>query len=112
MKKLFLLIAIVGLSIGTVFAQKQKKESKKEVVEFFVTSEKMCSNCVRKVNNNIAFEKGVTALDVDEEKNTIKITYRKDRTSADKLKAAINLLQLEVVEVADDTTTETPQKQE
>lgn len=100
MKKLVLLLTIIALSSGATFAQKQqKKDNKRETVEFFVTSEEMCHNCVRKVNNNIPFEKGVTGLDVNQEKNTIKITYRKDRTSPDKLKAAINKLNMEVEEV-------------
>lgn len=100
MKRLVLLFTIVALSTGVTFAQKQqKKDDKKETVEFFVTSEEMCHNCVRKVNNNLPFEKGVTGLDVSQEKNTIRITYRKDRTSPEKLKAAIEKLNMKVEEV-------------
>jgi len=100
MKRLVLLFTIVALSTGVTFAQKQqKKDDKKETVEFFVTSEEMCHNCVRKVNNNLPFEKGVTGLDVSQEKNTIRITYRKDRNSPEKLKAAIEKLNMKVEEV-------------
>jgi mercuric ion binding protein len=100
MKRLVLLFTIVALSTGVTFAQKQqKKDDKKETVEFFVTSEEMCHNCVRKVNNNLPFEKGVTGLDVSQEKNTIRITYRKDRTSPEKLKAAIEKLNMKVEKV-------------
>lgn len=103
MKKLIVLIAIVALSTSAVLAQKQKKASNRETVEFFVTSEKMCSNCVRKVKDNIPFERGVTGLEVNEDENTIVITFRKDRTSVEKLAEAINKLKLEVAVVTDDT---------
>lgn len=100
MKKLVLLFAVIALSTGVSLAQKQqKKDNKKETVEFFVTSEEMCHNCVRKVNNNLPFEKGVTALDVNQEKNTVTVTYRKDRTSTEKLKEAFKKLNMEVAEV-------------
>ncbi len=105
MKKLIVLIAIVTLFTGAVLAQKQKKADNKETVEFVVTSEKMCSNCVRKVKENIPFEKGVTGLDVNQEENTITITFRKDRTSVEKLEEAINKLRLEVAVVSNDTET-------
>lgn len=94
------MIATIALSSGIGFAQKQpKKENRKDTVEFFVTSEEMCHKCVRKVNDNLPFEKGVTGLEVNQKKNTIRITYRKDRTSPDKLKAAIKKLNMEVEEV-------------
>ncbi len=105
MKKLIVLIAaLVALSsTSAVLAQKQKKANNKETVEFFVTSEKICKNCVRKVKDNIPFERGVTGLEVNEEDNTIIITFRKDRTSVEKLAEAINKLKLEVAVVTDDT---------
>lgn len=101
MKKLIALFTVIALTTGIVgFAQKQpKKNNKRETIEFFVTSEKLCHNCERKINNNIPFEKGVTGLNVDLENNTVKITYRKDRTSPEKLKAAFAKLKMEVKEV-------------
>ena len=102
MKKIVLiLIACVGIS-GVVFAQKsEKKDTKKnqETIEFVVTNEDLCNNCVKKINNNIAFEKGVTGLDIDQANNLVKVTYRKDRTSPEKLKSAFSKIKMEVKEV-------------
>lgn len=104
MKKLIALFTIIVLTTGAVLAQNQKKnDSKKnqETVEFVVTSEDICDNCVKKINNNIAFEKGVTGLNIDQANNLVKVTYRKDKTSPEKLKGAFSKIKMEVEEVAD-----------
>ena len=101
MKKLIALFTIFALATGVGFAQKAQKDSKKkdqETVEFLVTSETICENCVKKINNNIAFEKGVTGMDINREKNLVKLTYRKDKTSPEKLKSAFNKIKMEVEE--------------
>ena len=51
-----------------------------------------CENCQKRIEDNISFEKGVTALDVNLPQKTVTIEYRKDKTSPDKLKAAIREL--------------------
>lgn len=106
MKKIILIfVACISLS-GITFAQKTQKTDKKnnkETVEFVVTSEDICDNCVRKINNNIAFEKGVTGIDIDKEFNKVKITYRKDRTSPQKLKTAFSKIKMDVEEVKAET---------
>lgn len=102
MKKIVLFLLVFASISSVAFAQKVKKEKPKknqETVEFVVTNEDLCNNCVKKINNNIAFEKGVTGLDIDQENNLVKVTYRKDRTSADKLKGAFFKIKMEVEEV-------------
>ena len=51
-----------------------------------------CNTCVKKVNENIAFEKGVKDLAVSLDKQTITVTYDPAKTSADKLAKAIEKL--------------------
>lgn len=51
-----------------------------------------CKNCVNKVNENIAFEKGVKDLKVDLEAQTITVKYDSSKTSVEKLAEAINRL--------------------
>ncbi len=107
MKKIVLtLIAFVSIS-SVVFAQetkKQKPQKNRETVEFVVTNEDLCNNCVKKINNNIAFEKGVTDLDFDQPNRLVKVTYRKDKTSPEKLKAAFAKIKMEVEEVKNENS--------
>ena len=104
MKKIILvLVACISIS-SMAFAQKiekQKPKNNQETVEFMVTNEDICDNCVKKINGNIAFEKGVTGLDIDKAHNLVKVTYRKDRTSPEKLKTAFSKIKMEVEEVAE-----------
>lgn len=51
-----------------------------------------CENCVKKVQENIAFEKGVKGLEVSLEDQTVAIKYDAAKTSEQTLKAAIEEL--------------------
>lgn len=98
MKKLIALFTLIALSTGVGFAQKQqKKEKKQEVVEFRL-DEIICPNCKKKIDNNIAFERGVTGINYGEDGNTVQIKYRADRTDAKKLQTAFERVKLNVVE--------------
>lgn len=98
MKKLIALFTIIALSTGVGFAQKQqKKEKKQEIIEFRL-DEIICQNCKKKIDNNIAFEKGVTGITYGEDGSTVQIKYRADRTDAKKLQAAFEKVKLNVVD--------------
>ena len=56
-----------------------------------------CANCGKKVQENIAFEKGVKDLAVDVEGKTITVTFNPAKTDTLKLKKAINKLGYEAV---------------
>lgn len=94
MKIVMLLFTIVvGL---TAWAQKPEKQMR--VVSCKVSMD--CMACKNKIEKNIAFENGVKGLDVDLATKTVSIKYRTDKTSAEKLKKAIEGLgySVEVVE--------------
>lgn len=98
MKKIIALFTVIALSTGIGFAQKkEKKENKQEVVEFTL-NEVICPNCKRKIDNNIAFEKGVTGITYGEDGSTVQIKYRINQTDPKKLQSAFEKVKLEVVE--------------
>ena len=68
---------------------KKKKAELKEVT-FHVHLH--CANCVKKVEENIAFEKGVKDLKVSLDNQTVYIKYDAAKTSEATLKAAIEKL--------------------
>ena len=98
MKKIIALFTVIALSTGIGFAQKQQKKEKKQEVVEFTLSEVICANCKRKIDNNIAFEKGVTGITYGEDGSTVQIKYRTDRTDPEKLQSAFEKVKLEVVE--------------
>jgi Cu2+-exporting ATPase len=73
-------------AFSTAFSQDAKKKDERETVVFKVNM--TCENCVKKIEGNIAFEKGVTGLECDLKTHTAKVTYRKDKTTEDNLVSA------------------------
>lgn len=86
--------AVAAENVETsVTTQKQKPSKKKgEVKEVTFLVHLHCANCVKKVQENIAFEKGVKDLKVSLEDQTVAIKYDAAKTSEAVLKAAIEKL--------------------
>lgn len=93
MKRFFQAFAIVALlfSASDAFAGKNSKET----VTFQVPMK--CHKCQAKIEENIAFEKGVTDLQVNLEEKKVTVTYKKKATDVEKLKVAFQKLGYEVV---------------
>lgn len=75
------------------------KKSKAEIKEVVFHAHLHCNNCVKKVQENIAFEKGVKGLEVSLEKQTVAVKYDAAKTSVETLKAAIQKLNVPVKSV-------------
>ena len=98
MKKLVILLVVFACMTSVGFAQKPKKaEKKKETVT--VRLDEMCNNCVKKINSYIAFEKGITGLDINPEEMSVNVTYWADKTDTTKLKNAFTKVKLNVEEM-------------
>ena len=59
----------------------------------------MCQSCVNKIDNYIAFEKGITALDINQDEMLVNVTYWANRTDTTKLKKAFIKVKLNVEEM-------------
>lgn len=86
MKRVILIMFCTLFAFSLTYAQDAKKD-KKETVTFLLDGMD-CANCVKKVEKNIAFEKGVTDLKCDLPTRTAEVTYRTDKTDETKLVAA------------------------
>ena len=75
-------------TVSMTFAQDAKK--KKDSVTFFIEAMD-CDHCIKKIEKNIAFEKGVTDLKCDLSTRTAIVTYKTDKTSKTRLAAAFNM---------------------
>jgi copper chaperone CopZ len=106
MKKniIILIAALMTLSASAYAAQtaiatsaltedtKPVKKKKGEVKEVTFKVHLHCANCVKKVQENIAFEKGVKDLHVCLEDQIVALKYDSAKTSEETLKAAIEKL--------------------
>ena len=90
MKKSIIIIitALMAFAVSSYAGPKTKAELKE--VTFSVHLH--CANCVKKVQENISFEKGVKDLHVCLEDQIIYLKYDSAKTSEETLKAAIEKL--------------------
>lgn len=90
--KIIAIIVVLLLGAGTALYAQNKKSKKddKETAIFDVSM--TCENCKKRIEKNIAYEKGVTDMKVDLPNKTVEIVFKKDKTSTEKLQAAIEKL--------------------
>jgi len=84
--RIMMVAAVAGLLSISANAQDKKVDNIKEVT---FTSSIECKNCVKKVEANIPFEKGVKDLKVNLDNQTFYIKYDATKTTKEKLAAAI-----------------------
>lgn len=109
MKRIIIIVlaTLVGLSLSAAemtvadvsLSSQIFKKSKGEIKEVIFHAHLHCNNCVKKIQENISFEKGVKGLEVSLEKQTIAVRYDAAKTSVETLKAAIEKLNVPVKSV-------------
>jgi len=104
---LVMLVALT-LSANVVLADTELKEIKKKKNEQTIVLEVNlhCHDCVRKIEGNIPYEKGVKDLKVSLEKLECEVTYRGDRTTPEKLIEAFKELGYKAKLKTDDSPSE------
>ena len=112
MKRILLLslAALMTLGMSSVMAnegsapvvqtEKKTKKAKAEIKEVNFHVHLHCNNCVKKVQDNIAFEKGVKDLHVTQ--HSILIKYDAAKTNEATLKAAVQKLGYKILDEAHD----------
>ena len=81
-------LALIGMLFVTAL-QAQNSENYKQVT--FQTNG-TCQSCKNKIENNIAYEKGVKEVNFDLATGKVRITYNKKKTDPQKLQTAIRAL--------------------
>lgn len=107
MKRVILVMFCALFAFSMAYAQDTKKKNSKETVTFVVDGMD-CANCVKKIEKNIAFEKGVTDLKCDLPTRTAEVTYRSDKTTEDKLVAAFKKIGMDAKTKGEGEETPTP----
>ena len=82
----------VSLIESTSLTDKKPSKKKGEVKSVTFCVHLHCDNCVKKVQENIAFEKGVKDMKVSLDDQTVALKYDAAKTSEETLKAAIEKL--------------------
>ena len=77
---------------------KPSKKAKAEIREVTFNVHLHCNSCVKKIQENIAFEKGVKDLKVSLEEQTVYVKYDASKTNEEVLKNAIVKLGIPVID--------------
>lgn len=111
MKRTIILTIAAIMTIGSAYAasndinvaeasaltdKKPAKKVKGEIKEVTFSVHLHCENCVKKVQDNVAFEKGVKDLHVCLEDQSVSLKYDSAKTSEETLRKAIEELGYEV----------------
>ena len=80
MRKMILSIAMVLMALTAA--------AEKKTVTLYI-HDMECKNCMAKVENTLAFEKGVRSLDFDLAKRQVTVTYNDEKTTVEKLQQAL-----------------------
>ncbi|MDR2775332.1 MAG: heavy-metal-associated domain-containing protein [Tannerella sp.] len=106
MKRILVIMWCALFAISTTSAQETTKKKEKETVTFFIENME-CENCIKKIEKNIAFEKGVTDLKCNLSTRTVEVTYRADKTDVKKLMAAFDKIDKKAAVLKDGEKPET-----
>lgn len=93
-----IIIALVSFSFSASAQNQTKKKASADVQEVTFVTTIDCKNCVKKVEANLPYEKGIKDMKVNLEDKTVWIKYDASKTDKEKLAAAIVKLGYEAVE--------------
>ena len=85
--KLKIVIIAASLCFAFVQVKGQKVETKTDTVNIQTSAK--CNDCKERLEHNIAFEKGVTFVELDDETKVLTIVYKTKKTDEKKLKTAL-----------------------
>jgi periplasmic mercuric ion binding protein len=86
-KMALLLFFLAGISQVSMAQEPLPKEK-----EIKIQTSAICGMCKEKIETNMAFEKGVKSVELDEESKILEITYRTSKTTPEKLRKAVSEL--------------------
>lgn len=77
------------LSFGSAHSQEKKKNDDSKFEQVEIQTSAVCGQCKERLEKNLAFEKGVRSVSLDDKTKKITIEFRTGRNSKEALKKAI-----------------------
>jgi len=87
--RIIVLVFVMGLS-QLSFAQTQDPEPKEKEIK--IQTSAICGMCEERIESNMAYEKGVKSVELDDKTKIVTITYKTAKTDPEKLRKAISKL--------------------
>ena len=96
----FMTVILIFGMLYSISGQAQNKAPKTEKVE--IKTSAICDQCKERLEKNIAFEKGVTAVTLDSETKILTVEFKIGKTDKEKLKKAVSKIGYDADEVPAD----------
>lgn len=90
--KILFTMVIVSFMINGLFAQKETKNDNKknsELVVVEIQTSAICGDCKKRLEHDIAFEKGVKSVELDDETKVLTVKFKEGKNTKEKIKKAI-----------------------
>ncbi len=84
------ILLLTGLLMLLVSFPVMAKDKSKKTETVSIKTSAICSQCKDRLEKNIAFEKGVKAVNLDLETKELTVTYKKGKNSKENLKKAVS----------------------
>ena len=89
MKKLITGAFMLAFMLGT-FSLSQAQDAEPKEKEIKIQTTAICGMCEERIETNMAFEKGVKSVELDDKTKIVTITYKTAKTNPEKLRKAIS----------------------
>lgn len=86
-KTILVLMILIG---STSMVRAQDPEPKEKEIK--IQTSAICGMCEERIESNMAFEKGVKSVELDDKTKIVTIKYKTSKTDPDKLRKAISKL--------------------
>lgn len=89
--KIVLTLMVIGLMVSGLMAQDTPKKEKKskELVVVEIQTSAICGMCKKRLEHDIAFEKGVKSVELDDETKVLTVKYKSGKNTKENIKKAI-----------------------
>ena len=81
----FTLLVVAGFGSNSLFAQESKNKTEKVEIQ----TSAICGMCKDRIEKNMAFEKGVKSVVLDDKTKILSIEFKTGKTDKEKLKKAV-----------------------
>lgn len=102
MKTIITTTLVTLILFAGLMTSAQEKEKPKKMEEIKIQTSAICGMCKERIEHNLAFEKGVTSVSLDNETKIVTVGYKPKKTNPDKIRKAISEIGYDADDVAAD----------
>ena len=101
MKKMISILGLLMMTIVIIIPAKGQEKSK-NTEEIKIQTSAVCGMCKERIEHDLAFEKGIKSVSLDNETKVVTVAYSPKKTNPDEIRKAISKIGYDADDVAAD----------